>query len=136
MLVKLLIVCFSVLILYQMFLAISEENCMEGLENADSSTTSSTPSSTPSTTSTSDYKEYNTNDPNNALILAQQNAGNISYLKERLTELMGLQKQVNDISQNVNALNEQVAGLVQQQATYAQSIAGNKPVEISGTTPE
>jgi len=114
-----------------MFLAISEENCMEGLENADSSTPS-----TSSTSSTSDYKEYNANDPNNALILAQQNAGNISYLKERLSELMGLQKQVNDISQNVNALNEQVAGLVQQQATYAQSIAGNKPVEISGTTPE
>ena len=124
MLVSVLIIIFSLLLIYQIILAIFGENILEGLENADS---------TPSATST--YKDYNTSDPNNpngALILAQQNSGNIEYLKQRITELMGLQKQVTGISTNVDALNEQVAGLVQQQATYAQSIAGNKPVDISG----
>lgn len=124
MLVSVLIIIFSLLLIYQIILAIFGENILEGLENADP---------TPSVTST--YKDYNTSDPNNpngALILAQQNSGNIEYLKQRITELMGLQKQVTGISTNVDALNEQVAGLVQQQATYAQSIAGNKPVDISG----
>ena len=130
MLVSVLIIIFSLLLIYQIILAIFGENILEGLENAVPST--STPSA-PLATST--YKDYNTSDPNNpngALILAQQNSGNIEYLKQRITELMGLQKQVTGISTNVDALNEQVAGLVQQQATYAQSIAGNKPVDISG----
>ena len=124
MLVSVLIIIFSLLLIYQIILAIFGENILEGLENA-----------VPSPSATSTYKDYNTSDPNNPngpLILAQQNAGNIEYLKQRITELMGLQKQVTDISTNVDALNEQVAGLVQQQATYATSIAGNKPVDISG----
>jgi len=124
MLVSVLIIIFSLLLIYQIILAIFGENILEGLENAD-----------PSPSATSTYKDYNTSDPNNpngALILAQQNSGNIEYLKQRITELMGLQKQVTGISTNVDALNEQVAGLVQQQATYAQSIAGNKPVDITG----
>ena len=124
MLVSVLIIIFSLLLIYQIILAIFGENILEGLENA-----------VPSPSATSTYKDYNTSDPNNPngpLILAQQNAGNIEYLKQRITELMGLQKQVTGISTNVDALNEQVAGLVQQQATYAQSIAGNKPVDITG----
>ena len=134
MLVSVLIIIFSLLLIYQIILAIFGENILEGLENAVPSTsTPSAPAPAPSATST--YKDYNTSDPNNPngpLILAQQNAGNIEYLKQRITELMGLQKQVTGISTNVDALNEQVAGLVQQQATYAQSIAGNKPVDITG----
>ena len=132
MLVSVLIIIFSLLLIYQIILAIFGENILEGLENAVPST--STPSA-PAPSATSTYKDYNTSDPNNPngpLILAQQNAGNIEYLKQRITELMGLQKQVTGISTNVDALNEQVAGLVQQQATYATSIAGNKPVDISG----
>ena len=136
MLVSVLIIIFSLLLIYQIILAIFGENILEGLENADPSTsTPSAPAPAPAPSATSTYKDYNTSDPNNpngALILAQQNSGNIEYLKQRITELMGLQKQVTDISTNVDALNEQVAGLVQQQATYATSIAGNKPVDISG----
>ena len=108
-----------------MILAIWGNNVLEGLENA---TTTTTPS-------VQTYQEYNTNDPNNpnsALILAQQNAGNIEYLKQRVNDLMGMKQQVTDISLNVVALNDQVAGLVQQQATYAQSIAGSQPVNITG----
>ena len=124
MIVSLLIIFFIILISYQLILAIWGNNVLEGLENA--STT---------TPSVQTYQEYNTNDPNNpnsALILAQQNAGNIEYLKQRVNDLMGMKQQVTDISLNVVALNDQVAGLVQQQATYAQSIAGSQPVNITG----
>lgn len=126
MIVSLLIIFFIILISYQLILAIWGNNVLEGLENA--STTTTTPS-------VQTYQEYNTNDPNNpnsALILAQQNAGNIEYLKQRVNDLMGMKQQVTDISLNVVALNDQVAGLVQQQATYAQSIAGSQPVNITG----
>ena len=58
MLVNVLIVFFLLLILYQIFLAYF--NCVEGLDN---------------------YQNYDLNNPNNALILAQQNAGNIEFLK-------------------------------------------------------
>jgi hypothetical protein len=125
MIVSLLIIFFIILISYQLILAIWGNNVLEGLENA---TTTTTPS-------VQTYQEYNTNDPNNpnsALILAQQNAGNIEYLKQRVNDLMGMKQQVTDISLNVVALNDQVAGLVQQQATYAQSIAGSQPVNITG----
>jgi hypothetical protein len=125
MIVSLLIIFFIILISYQLILAIWGNNVLEGLENA----------STTTTPSVQTYQEYNTNDPNNpnsALILAQQNAGNIEYLKQRVNDLMGMKQQVTDISLNVVALNDQVAGLVQQQATYAQSIAGGQPVNITG----
>uniref|UniRef100_A0A6C0HWH9 Uncharacterized protein n=1 Tax=viral metagenome TaxID=1070528 RepID=A0A6C0HWH9_9ZZZZ len=127
MIVSLLIIFFIILISYQLILAIWGNNVLEGLENATTTTTTTPPVQT--------YQEYNTNDPNNpnsALILAQQNAGNIEYLKQRVNDLMGMKQQVTDISLNVVALNDQVAGLVQQQATYAQSIAGSQPANISG----
>ena len=125
MIVSLLIIFFIILISYQLILAIWGTSVLEGLENA--TTTTNVPLQT--------YQEYNTNDPNNpnsALILSQQNAGNIEYLKQRVNDLMGLNQQVTDISLNVVALNDQVTGLVQQQATYAQSIAGSQPANISG----
>jgi hypothetical protein len=127
MIVSLLIIFFIILISYQLILAIFGKSLLEGMENTDNSTATSPPVQT--------YQEYNTNDPNNpnsALILSQQNAGNIEYLKQRVNDLIGLKQQVTDISLNVVALNDQVAGLVQQQATYAQSIAGNQPANISG----
>jgi hypothetical protein len=125
MIVSLLIIFFIILISYQLILAIWGTSVLEGLENA--TTTTNVPLQA--------YQEYNTNDPNNpnsALILSQQNAGNIEYLKQRVNDLMGLNQQVTDISLNVVALNDQVTGLVQQQATYAQSIAGSQPANISG----
>ena len=84
-LVNILIVFFIILILYQILL----ESCIvEGLENQ--------------------YQPYDTNNPNNALILAQQNAGNISYLKERLDSIQGINQEVQDISGNVVTLQAQV----------------------------
>jgi hypothetical protein len=108
-LVNILIFFFIILILYQIFLA---SNIIEGLENK--------------------YKPYNTKDPNNVLILAQQNAGNISYLKDQIDSLNGMSQQVQDLSGNVVSLQTQVNGLVQAQQDYANQMTGGSPPQVTG----
>jgi hypothetical protein len=113
-----LIFVFLLLICYQLFLGHSSNVLIEGLTN---------------NTSTSSYKPYNMNDPNNALILCQQNAGNIDFLKIRVDELGGIKQQVDNMAQNINSMQTQIDGLVQQQADYAQDLIGNEPVDVTGT---
>jgi flagellar biosynthesis chaperone FliJ len=84
-------------------------------------------------TNTSEYKPYNVNDPNNALILAQQNAGNIEVLKGRVDNLDGIKTRVDDMQQNISSMQTQLDGLVQQQSDYAQQLAGDTPPDITGT---
>jgi len=112
MFIKILILFFLLLIIYQIFLALFG-NSIEGM-------------------SSGTYQEYDTNNPNNAMILSQQNAGNIAYLKQRLDELMDLKGTVTDVCGNVIQLNQQVQGLVQQQADAAVQLAGDQPVDVSG----
>jgi hypothetical protein len=112
-LVNILIVFFMFLILYQLFLA---SNLVEGFEN--------------------EYKPYDINDPNNALILAQQNAGNISYLKERLDNFDGVYQQVQDLSGNVQSLQTTVDGLIQAQKEYADQMTGGTAPEVTGAVDE
>ena len=109
--VNILIIFFIFLILYQILLA---NNIIEGLQTQ--------------------YQPYDTNNPNNALILAQQNAGNIAYLKERLDTVMGLDKEVQDISGNVVTLQSQVNGMLVQQQQYATQMTGGtgQPPQITG----
>lgn len=108
--VNVLIVFFIILILYQILLA---TRIVEGLENQ--------------------YQSYDTNNPNNALILAQQNAGNISFLKEQIDNLSGMNNQIQDLSGNVQSLQTQVTGLVQAQASYASQMTGGTAPQITGT---
>ena len=112
-LVNILIVFFIILICFQIILA---NHIVEGLENGDS------------------YQSYDTNNPANALILAQQNAGNIEYLKGRIQDVQGMNKQVQDLSGNVQTLQEQVTGLVTAQQQYATQMTGGTPPDISGAT--
>jgi predicted PurR-regulated permease PerM len=111
-LVNILILFFLFLILYQIFLA---NNIIEGLENQ--------------------YQSYDTNNPNNAFILAQKNAGNIAYLKERIDsmESSDINQEIQDLSGNVQTLQTQVNGLVQAQQQYASQMTGGTPPQISGT---
>lgn len=111
MLVNIMILFFLLLIIYQIFLAYL--NTFEGLDN---------------------YKNYDTNDPKNALILAQQNAGNIMNLKGRLDEMINIKSEVYDISLNVAQLKSQMLEIVKQQASAASSLVGTTPPSISGTT--
>jgi uncharacterized protein involved in exopolysaccharide biosynthesis len=117
MLIRALILFFIFLIIYQF---LSTHQVIEGLET---------------TTQEAVYSNYDTKckDPQgSALILSQQNAGNIEYLKQQITKVMGLDKTVQDLSGNVTTLNEQVAALVKQQAQAATQLAGNKPLETTG----
>ena len=83
-----------------------------------------------------EYKSYDTNNPDNALILAQQNAGNITVLKGQMDEMLGINKQVQDLSGNVANLEQQVTDLVEAQKDYANQMTGGTEPEISGTTEE
>jgi hypothetical protein len=120
-LIYILIILFLMLISYDIILAFFPQKVIEGLENESN------------TSSTQDYKPYNLNDPNNSLILAQQNAGNIEVLKGRIDNLDGVKQKVDDIQQNINSMQTQVDGLVQQQSDYAQQLAGSTPADVTGT---
>ena len=123
LLIYILIVLFLILMGYQAYLAYSNfgNKLIEGLENEDT------------TTSTQEYKPYNLNDPNNSLILAQQNAGNIEVLKGRIDSFDGVKQKVDNMQQSIDSMQIQIDSLVQQQADYAQEIAGSTPPEVTGT---
>ena len=130
-LIYILIILFIILVGYQVILAFSSNfngqyKLIEGLENSDTTTS----------TTSQEYKPYNVNDPNNSLILAQQNAGNIEVLKGRVDNLDGVKKSVDDMKLSIDSMQTQIDGLVQQQADYAQDIAGSTPVDITGTDGE
>lgn len=112
-LVNILIAFFVFLLIYQIFLA---SNIVEGLETQ--------------------YKDYDTNNPSNALILAQQNAGNIEYLKQRINAIQGMYDEVQDLSGNVYNLQDQVNGIMQAQQDYANQMTGGTAPEISGAVAE
>jgi len=111
-LVNILILFFTFLILYQIFLASNFLTLVEGLENQ--------------------YEPYDTNNPDNALILAQKNAGNILYLKDRIDSLQDVNKQIQDLSGNIVSLQQQVNGIMQSQQEYANQLTGGTPPEITG----
>jgi hypothetical protein len=113
-LINLLIVFFVILIIYQIFLAYINNSIIEGLTNGE-------------------YQPYDMNNPQNALILAQQNAGNISFLKEKLDDLLGLNKEVQDISGNLITLQEQVAQMMAAQQSYSTKMTGGVTPNITGT---
>jgi uncharacterized protein YoxC len=128
LLIYILIVLFLSLLVYQIYLANNSFSIIEGLENADTTTSS--------TTSEKEYKPYNLNDPNNSLILAQQNAGNIEVLKGRIDSFDGVKQRVDNMQQSIDLMQTQIDGLVQQQADYAQELAGSTPPDITGTDQE
>jgi len=120
LMLTLLIIFFIVLIFYQLFLAYFENSIMEGYKNKDNK----------------DYKSYDTSNPDNALILAQQNAGNIEVLKSQLDDMLGLNQEVQDLSGNVVRLQQQINDLVQAQNDYANDLTGGVEPEITGTGEE
>lgn len=83
-----------------------------------------------------EYKDYDTNNPNNALILAQQNAGNISVLKTRVDALDGINDKVTNLQSQIDEMSAQIDDLVQQQADFGQDLAGDTPADITGTSLE
>jgi hypothetical protein len=114
-LINILLFLFALLIVYQVY------QVKEGLETA---------ATTAASSSSSTYQPY---DPNNPTILAQQNAGNIQVLKGQMDELVGIKKEVEDISGNLYTLTDQVNQFMLQQATTAQKQLPPNPPAISST---
>jgi hypothetical protein len=110
MLLNLLIIFFLFLILYQ-FLAPS---LREGLETAPGP-----------------YMEY----PNDPMILGKQNAGNIEVLRAEVQKVTTLEPRVVQLETDVKNLNEQLAG-IQQQNSEAVSSFGNSVGGLTGATEE
>ena len=114
MLLTVLIIFFTSIILYKMILLIGKSfKLIEGME---------------------DYKEYNSNDP---MILAQQNAGNIEYLKSRMNDVENVKGDVDTMKQDMKTMQIQIDGLVQQQADMATELSGGgEPVNVDGLDEE
>ena len=121
-LINLLIIIFLFLTIYQVYLEISKNILIEGFDppnnNNNNNNNNDNGSSVSDTT---------------ALIRSQENAGNISVLKEQVGELEGLKSQVKELKQEVATMSTQMNQLVEQQATYAAALAGSKQVEVTGT---
>lgn len=113
LLVNCLSILFIGLLLYQTFLAYPY-SVVEGME-------------------TDTYKEY---DQNDAMILAQQNAGNIKVLKGQFDNVLGLEKKVNDLQTTVDSLQQQVNGVVSAQQQYAEDNVPSTPPTITGLDEE
>lgn len=118
MLVNILILLFLSILIFQIVQYMGKS--VEGM----------TSSSSPNSNNTTMYIPYDPSDatsPNSAnnaaLTLAQHNAQNITYLHNQLSDIAGLQSEVNTNSANISELQQQVQGLVQQQASYAQGIS-------------
>ncbi len=115
MFLTILIIFFISILLYN--LICSSTKLIEGMQN--------------------EYQEYDKNDPNNYMILAQQNAGNIDYLKSRMDELNNVKTDINDMKQNINSMQIQLDGLVQQNSEMTTELAGGtEPIEVSGLEEE
>jgi methyl-accepting chemotaxis protein len=125
-LVNILILFFIILIGYQIILA---NRIVEGLENNANATNANA-------TNANTYTPYDTNNPDNALILSQKNAGNIDYLKQRIDNVQDIFQEVQDLSANVSALQEQVNGIISAQADYATQMTGGTTPVITGAINE
>ena len=113
MLLTILIIFFISIILYKILFFIGTSfHIIEGMEN------------------TTEYKDYGGSDP---MILAQQNAGNIEYLKSRMEEVTNVKNDVVTMKQDIQTMQVQVDGLVQQQGDMAAELSGGgEPVSVDG----
>jgi len=119
--IHILILFFVILISYQLFLA--NFDIIEGMDSNKESSSSSTT-----------YKPYDTTNPANALILAQQNAGNIGYINTRIDNVQNMSKQIVDLSNNVQELQTQMNDMASAQQQYATQLTGGSAPTITGAT--
>jgi methyl-accepting chemotaxis protein len=132
-----LILFFIILIVYQIFLAYFQHpKIVEGLLDMVPTLSPQfipTNEMLPNLQFTQVYKQYDKEISHNTFLMAQQNAGNIEYLKQRIDAVQNMYQQVRDLSANVTSLSTQVNGLVQSQQQYATQISGSTPPTVTGT---
>ena len=123
------------------FLKVRLFNLREGMEDESTNDSSTNDSSTNDDTKDdtkekenqdNDFKKYDTDSPENALILAQQNAGNIRSLEQKIETQQAFVQRLDNLESTVENQQTQLDGLVEQQAQYAEDISASEPVEITG----
>lgn len=137
MLLFVLILFFIILIVYQIFLAYFQHSkIVEGMLDVVPTLSPQfipTNEMLPNLNFTQVYKQYDKEISHNTFLMAQQNAGNIEYLKQRIDAVQNMYQQVRDLSANVTSLSTQVNGLVQSQQQYATQVSGGTPPTVTGT---
>jgi hypothetical protein len=88
MLIKILIIFFSLLIIYDIYISLSRE----GLDNNDS------------------YQQYS----DSTAVLAEKNAANIQILKEEIDECKDIKDILTDLSYQVQNIQDQLNAMAQQ----------------------
>jgi len=131
-LIRIIILFFILLFAFQLYSMCNPTK--EGLVNGfnvrpQSSSPAPAPEPAATTSSSLTYQPYNSNDPNSALILSQQNAGNIEYLKGRVTDLEKSNTKINEMSQNMGSMQTQIDSLVQQQVEFAKEMSNPTPAD-------
>jgi hypothetical protein len=122
--INLLILFFILLIGYQLYLNYFRTTVKEGMLDVipsfvptfaptQSPTANPTNEMLPNLTVNQVYRQYDKKISDNTFLLAQQNAGNIEYLKQRVNVIQDMADEVNQLSSDVDSLQQQVSGLVQ-----------------------
>ena len=81
----------------------------------------------------SQYQEYPVNN-SNANILAQQNAGNIKYIKERIGDIPDIKSDITQLTSDIDNLQQQINALAQQKSDEGHELmgGGDEPADITG----
>ena len=110
--INILVLCFVLLFLYNMYIANANRKVVEHMDNNDDSDDSD------------DYKDYK-DDP---LILAQQNAGNIKVLNKQVEKAMNIigkmQPKQNTMQTQIDSNTNSVGTLINAQQNSANSASG------------
>jgi hypothetical protein len=122
LLVNCLSILFIMLILYQAFLAYTiNSSFVEGLENIENE---------------NKYTDYDTKSEGNVMILAQKNAANIMAIRDQLTDVIGVKKQVSDLQTKVDTMQSQLNDIGAAQQQQVDEIVPDKDIVITGTEDE
>jgi hypothetical protein len=142
-----LILFFILLIMYQIYLNYFRTSIREGMLDVVPSfvptfSPNMSPTASPIANPTNEmlpnltvnqvYRQYDKKISDNTFLLAQQNAGNIEYLKERMNDTQEKTDDVNKLRSDVDALQQQITGLIQANAQYTSQNLGTTPPQISG----
>lgn len=122
------ILCVGILICQSLVELFFRKEMVEGMDTASSN-------SDGAEDSTDTYQPYDTNSTSGTMILAQKNAGNIEVLKGRLADGKKMSARMSSAEQQIDLMQQQINGLVQQQSNYATDLAGgNEPLSVTGTS--
>jgi len=122
-LIYLLIAFFVSMFLYHLFLAVKNNKLIEGMDN---NTTEEEDNQNGEFT----YKDY-ARDP---LILGEQNAGNITYLKQRLDDISTDSSDIDKMQTTIDALQQQVNDLGTQISELGSNMISSNPPDTSDIT--